>query len=179
MQERLGKLTGGVAVLKIGGASEVEVNELKDRINDAICATKAAAEEGIVIGGGVALLQASKELKDLKGNNLDQNTGIKIVAEALKIPCIAICKNAGLPGDLIAHQLLEQTNPRIGINAQTGEKCDLFEKGIIDPTKVVRTAIVGAVRVASLMLTTEAMVVNVPDEKDKKDNNHSHNEDMD
>ncbi len=124
-------------------------------------------------------MQASKELKDLKGKNLDQTTGIKIVAEALKIPCIAICKNAGLPGELIAHQLLEQTNPRIGINAQTGEKCDLFEKGIIDPTKVVRTAIVGAVRVSSLMLTTEAMVVNVPDDKDKKDNGHSHNEDMD
>ena len=109
---------------------------------------------------------------------MDQNTGIKIVAEALKIPCITICKNAGLPGELIAHQLLELDNNRIGINAQTGEKCDLFEKGIIDPTKVVRTAIVGAVRVASLMITTEAMVVNV-NEKDKTDSNEHSHDDMD
>ena len=152
---------------------------MKDRINDAICATKAAAEEGIVIGGGAALLYASRVLKDLKGTNIDQNTGIKIVAEALKIPCIAICKNAGLPGDLIAHQLLEQPNEKIGIDAQTGIKCDLFEKGIIDPTKVVRIAIIGAVRIASLMLTTEAMVVNAPEEKDNKGGDHSHDHDMD
>ena len=123
-------------------------------------------------------MQASRVLKDLKGKNMDQNTGIKIVAEALKIPCITICKNAGLPGELIAHQLLELDNNSIGINAQTGEKCDLFEKGIIDPTKVVRTAIVGAVRVASLMITTEAMVVNV-NEKDKTDSNEHSHDDMD
>ena len=100
---------------------------MKDRINDAICATKAAAEEGIVISGGVVLLYASRVIKDLKGTNMDQNTGIKIVAEALKITCITICKNAGLPGDLIVHQLLEQNNTKLWIDTQTGQKCYLFD----------------------------------------------------
>lgn len=167
-QERLAKLTGGVAILKVGGVSETEVNELKDRINDAICATKAAAEQGIVVGGGSALLYASRYIKDLQGANFDQNNGINIVRESLKTPVISICDNAGLKGELIAEQLLEQPNERLGVNAQTGDRVDMFKAGIIDPTKVVRTAIVGASRVASLMLTTEAMVVNIP--KEEKDN---------
>jgi chaperonin GroEL len=168
LEERLGKLTGGVAVLKVGGASEVEVNELKDRINDALCATRAAASEGIVSGGGTALLYASRILKDLKVENFDQQIGVKIVEEALKRPCIAICENAGLPGVLVANQLLEQPDENMGMDAQNGVKCNMIEAGIIDPTKVVRTAIVGAVRVASLMLTTEAMVVDEVKKEDKK-----------
>ena len=168
LDERIGKLTGGVAVLKVGGASEVEVNELKDRINDALCATRAAVSEGIVSGGGSALLFASRVLKDLKVDNFDQQIGVKIVEEALKRPCIAICENAGLPGVLIANQLLEQPDENMGMDAQIGVKCNMIEAGIIDPTKVVRTAIIGAVRVASLMLTTEAMVVDEVKKEDKK-----------
>jgi chaperonin GroEL len=148
---------------------------LKDRINDALCATRAAVSEGIVSGGGSALLYASRVLKDLKLDNFDQQIGVKIVEEALKRPCIAICENAGLPGVLIANQLLEQPDEHLGMDAQNGVKCNMIEAGIIDPTKVVRTAIVGAVRVASLMLTTEAMVVDEvkKEEKNKKTHNHS------
>jgi chaperonin GroEL len=167
LEERLGKLTGGVAVLKVGGASEVEVNELKDRINDALCATRAAVAEGIVPGGGCALLYASKVLKKVKIDNFDQQNGVNIVAESIKIPCIAICDNAGLSGILVANQLLQQDNQNLGMDAQAGQKCDMINAGIIDPTKVVRTAIVGAVRVASLMLTTEAMVVDEPKMEEK------------
>lgn len=143
---------------------------MKDRINDALCATRAAVSEGIVSGGGTALLYASKVLKDLKLENFDQQIGVKIVVEALKIPCIAICDNAGLPGVLIANQLLEQNDENMGMDAQTGVRCNMIDAGIIDPTKVVRTSLVGAVRVASLMLTTEAMVVDEQkkDEKNKK-----------
>ncbi len=167
LEERLAKLTGGVAVLKVGGASETEVNELKDRIQDALCATKAAVAEGIVSGGGTALLYASKILKNLKLENFDQQNGVNIVAEAIKQPCIAICDNAGLSGVLVANQLLEQSNENWGINAQTGEKCDMIKEGIIDPTKVVRTAIIGAVRVSSLMLTTEAMICDEQKKEEK------------
>jgi len=165
LEERLGKLTGGVAVLKVGGASETEVNEIKDLINDAICATKAAVAEGIVSGGGSALLYSSRLLQKVKLENSDQQYGVKIIAEACKVPCVTICDNAGLSGVLIANQLLEQQDEELGVNAQTGEKVNMIQAGIIDPTRVVRTAIVGAVRVASLMLTTEAMVV----EEQKKD----------
>ncbi len=172
LEERLAKLTGGVAVLKVGGASEVEVNELKDRINDALCATKAAVSEGIVPGGGTALLYASRTLKNVKLDNFDQQNGVNIVAEAIKQPCIAICNNAGLSGVLVANQLLEQPNENFGMDAQNGEKCDLIKAGILDPTKVVRTAIVGAVRVASLMLTTEAMVVDEPKKEEKSKRPH-------
>jgi chaperonin GroEL len=148
---------------------------LKDRINDALCATRAAVSEGIVSGGGTALLYASRVLKNLKLDNFDQQIGVKIVEEALKRPCIAICENAGLPGVLVASQLLEQPDENMGMDAQNGVKCNMIEAGIIDPTKVVRTAIVGAVRVSSLMLTTEAMVVDEvkKDEKNKKTHNHS------
>jgi chaperonin GroEL len=140
-----------------------------------MCATRAAASEGIVSGGGSALLYASRILKDLKVENFDQQIGVKIVEEALKRPCIAICENAGLPGVLIANQLLEQPDENMGMDAQNGVKCNMIEAGIIDPTKVVRTAIVGAVRVASLMLTTEAMVVDEVKKEDKK-KTHNHNE---
>jgi len=173
LQERLGKLTGGVAVLKIGGASEVEVNELKDRINDAICATKAAAEEGLSIGGGVALLNAQKCLNNVTGENADQNMGVKIVRNALRSPFMAICNNAGLDSAYLCPKLVDLNNESLGVDAQTGEICNLFDRGIVDPTKVVRSAIEGAVRIASLMITTEAMVV-IDDEKDKKKNSHDH-----
>ncbi len=168
LEERLAKLTGGVAVLKVGGASEVEVNELKDRIQDALCATRAAVSEGIVSGGGTALLYASRVLKQVRLENFDQQNGVNIVAEAIKNPCIAICDNSGLSGVLVANQLLEQPNEDLGMDAQSGEKVNMIDAGIIDPTKVVRTALVGAVRVASLMLTTEAMVVDEPKAKEEK-----------
>ena len=168
LNERLGKLTGGVAILKVGGASETEVNELKDRIDDAICATKAASAEGIVPGGGSALLYASKTLEDIKLPNLDMQYGVKIVKDALRAPCKAICDNAGLSGELISNQLLSQSNENVGIDAQTGKKGDMIKKGIIDPTKVVRTAVVGAVKISSMMLTTEAMIVDEVKKEDKK-----------
>ena len=168
LKERLGKLTGGVAILKVGGASETEVNELKDRIDDAICATKAASLEGIVPGGGSALLYASKVLDNIKLDNLDQEYGVKIVQNALKIPCKSICKNAGLSGELLSNQLLNQSNENLGVDAQTGRICNMIENGIIDPTKVVKTAIVGAVKITSMMLTTEAMIVDEPKREEKK-----------
>jgi chaperonin GroEL len=169
--ERLGRLTQGVAILKVGGASETEVNELKDRVNDAICATKAAVAEGIVPGGGVALLYATKVLADLKGENQGVQTGINIIKDALRVPCTAICNNAGDTGILIAAQLLQEGNVNKGYNALTGQYCDMLKSGIIDPTKVVRTAIVGASRVSSLMLTTEGMITEEPKkEEDSKSN---------
>ena len=158
MTERLGRLSNSVAILKVGGASETEVNELKDRCDDAICATRAAVSEGIVAGGGSALLFASKILANLKGSNQDEQTGINIIREALKIPCISISNNAGYNGSLVADQLLQGNDHNQGFNALTGKTEDMMKSGIIDPTKVVRTAIVGSCRVASLMLTTEGMI---------------------
>lgn len=176
LKERLGKLTGGVAILKVGGASETEVNELKDRIDDAICATKAASLEGIVPGGGSALLYASKVLDGIKLDNLDQQYGVKIVQNALKIPCKSICKNAGLSGELLSNQLLSQKDENLGVDAQTGKICNMIEKGIVDPTKVVKTAIVGAVKITSMMLTTEAMIVDEPKREEKRTGNKSESE---
>jgi chaperonin GroEL len=141
LQERLGRLTGGVAIIKVGGASEVEVSELKDRIEDALCATRAAHDEGIVPGGGVALLYASLKLKDIKGANFDQDIGIKIVREACKIPCKTICNNSGFEGSIVVDKLLEANVMTHGFDAALGEYCDLNHRGIIDPTKVVRTAL--------------------------------------
>lgn len=158
-QERLGKLTGGVAVIKVGGSSEVEVGELKDRIDDALCATRAAIDEGIVPGGGVALLNSIKALKDLKGENFDQNIGIKIIKEAIKMPAKIICNNAGFEGSVVVDKIQQEDNPNIGFDAHTGEYTDLIERGIIDPTKVVRTAIIDSAGIASLMITSEAMIV--------------------
>ena len=161
LQERLGRLTGGVAVIKVGGASEVEVSELKDRIEDALCATRAASDEGIVPGGGTALLYASRALKDVKGANFDQDIGIKIVKEACKIPCKTICSNSGFEGSIVVDKLLEANTKNHGFDASVGEYCDMTKRGIMDPTKVVRTAITDSCGVASLMITTEAMIVDV------------------
>ena len=168
LQERLGRLTEGVAILRVGGASETEVNELKDRVNDSICATKAASSEGIVSGGGTALLYTSRILENLKGKNQDEQTGINIIKDALRTPCEIICNNAGHNGALIASQLLQQPDTNLGFDAQKGIQVDLFNEGIIDPTKVVKTAIVSASRVASLMLTTEGMITEEPKEEDNK-----------
>jgi chaperonin GroEL len=162
LQERLAKLTGGVAVIKVGGSSEVEVGELKDRIQDALCATRAAYELGIVAGGGSALLYASQALDGLTGDNFDQGVGIDIVRKACKIPCRSICKNAGYEGSVIVDRLINQESKTLGYDASKGEFVDMMKAGIIDPTKVVKTALVDASGVASLMITTEAMVVEEP-----------------
>lgn len=162
LQERSGRLTGGVAVIKVGGASEVEVGELKDRIQDALCATRAAADEGIVAGGGSALLYASRRLEKLEGKNFDQNHGISIVATACRIPTKTICSNAGFEGSIVVDKLLSQDSSSFGFNAADGVYVDMKQAGIIDPTKVVRTALVDASGVASLMITTEAMIVELP-----------------
>jgi len=165
LQERLAKLSGGVAVIKVGGGSEVEVNEIKDRITDALNATRAAVEEGIVPGGGTALLNASKALLNLDLQNFDQNIGVKIVRVACRLPTKTIAENAGVEGDVVVGKVLEGTDPNFGYNAQTGVYEDLVKAGIIDPHKVVRTALVDAASVAGLMTTTEAMIV---DEKVEK-----------
>jgi chaperonin GroEL len=162
-QERLGKLTGGVAVIKVGGSSEVEVSELKDRIDDALCATRAAIDEGIVPGGGVALLSSSKVLDGVKGDNFDQDIGIKIVRQACMIPCKIICQNAGFEGSVIVDKLLNSDNVNYGFDAAKGEFTDLIVRGVMDPAKVVRTALVDSAGIASLMITTEAMVVEKKD----------------
>ncbi|KAM0941956.1 putative chaperonin Cpn60/TCP-1 family, groEL-like apical domain superfamily [Dioscorea sansibarensis] len=165
LQERLAKLSGGVAVLKIGGASEAEVGEKKDRVTDALNATKAAVEEGIVPGGGVALLYASKELDKLQTANFDQKIGVQIIQNALKTPVHAIASNAGVEGAVVVGKLLEQDNPDLGYDAAKGEYVDMVKSGIVDPLKVIRTALVDAASVASLMTTTEAIVVELPKEE--------------
>ncbi|XP_062908006.1 60 kDa heat shock protein, mitochondrial isoform X2 [Mobula hypostoma] len=165
LNERLAKLSDGVAVLKIGGTSDVEVNEKKDRVTDALNATRAAVEEGIVLGGGCALLRCIPALEALKPINEDQKIGIEIVSKALKIPAITIVKNAGAEGSLIVEKIL-QSPPDIGYDAMAGEFVKLVEKGIIDPTKVVRTALMDAAGVASLLATAEGVVTELP--KDDK-----------
>ncbi|KAI8545795.1 hypothetical protein RHMOL_Rhmol07G0065800 [Rhododendron molle] len=157
LQERLAKLSGGIAVLKIGGASETEVSEKKDRVTDALNATKAAVEEGIVPGGGVALLYASKELDLLPTANFDQKIGVQIIQNALKTPAYTIASNAGVEGAVVVGKLLEQHDPDLGYDAAKGEYVDMVMAGIIDPLKVIRTALVDAASVSSLMTTTEAM----------------------
>ncbi|KAL8447964.1 hypothetical protein Emag_004162 [Eimeria magna] len=163
LQERLARLTGGVAVIKVGGASEVAVGEAKDRIQDALCATRAAVEEGIVPGGGVALLYASQGLKDLKVENAEQKVGVEIVQKACQVPCKLIADNAGHEGAVVVGNLLRHKDPNLGFNAQTGEYVNMIQAGIIDPTKVVKTALSDAASVASLMATTEAAVVDAPE----------------
>merc|ERR1719188_2445571 len=158
MKERLAKLSGGVAVIKVGGASEVEVNEVKDRLNDALNATRAALEEGIVPGGGTALLHATKKLESEKLENFDQQVGIDSIKAALKQPCIQIATNAGHEGAVVVQTLRNSDDLKLGFNAQTGEHVDMIKAGIIDPTKVVRTALADAASVASLMTTTEAII---------------------
>lgn len=162
LKERLAKLSGGVAVLKIGGASEVEVGEKKDRVTDALNATKAAVEEGIVPGGGVALLYASKELEKLHTANFDQKIGVQIIQNALKAPVQIIASNAGVEGAVVVGKLLEQHNHDLGYDAAKGEYVDMLKAGIVDPLKVIRTALVDAASVSSLLTTTEAVVVEHP-----------------
>src|SRR5580692_4776451 len=162
LQERLAKLAGGVAVIRVGGATEVEVKEKKDRVDDALHATRAAVEEGIVPGGGVALLRASEQLKRIKTANDDQKTGVEIVRKALSAPARQIAINAGEDGSVIVGKILEKDQYSYGFDSQTGEYVNLISKGIIDPTKVVRVAIQNAASIAGLLITTEAMVAEVP-----------------
>ncbi|RYE44438.1 MAG: chaperonin GroEL [Hyphomicrobiales bacterium] len=162
LQERLAKLAGGVAVIRVGGSTEVEVKEKKDRVDDAMHATRAAVEEGILPGGGVALLRAVKALEALKPDNADQRTGIDIVRRAIQSPARQIALNAGEDGSIIVGKLLENSDYAHGWNAQTGEYGDLYQWGIIDPAKVVRTAIEDAASVAGLLITTEAMIAEKP-----------------
>jgi chaperonin GroEL len=165
LQERLGKLTHGVAVLKVGGASEVEVQEKKDRVVDALNATRAAVEEGIVAGGGSALLHASKVLENLRGANMSQNTGIALIKNAIRIPTQTIADNAGVAGAVVVGKLLETADTAIGYDAQNEKYTDMFKAGIIDPMKVVRTALLDASSVSSLMTTTECIVTDLPEKK--------------
>jgi chaperonin GroEL len=165
LQERLAKLAGGVAVIKVGGATEVEVKERKDRVDDAMHATRAAVEEGIVPGGGTALVKAIANLEKLTGENDDQNVGINIVRRAIQAPARQIANNAGADGAVIVGKLLEEKSDTIGYNAQKGEFEDLIKAGVIDPTKVVRSALQNAASVAGLLITTEAMVGELPEPK--------------
>ena len=165
LQERLAKLAGGVAVIKVGGATEVEVKERKDRVDDAMHATRAAVEEGIVPGGGTALVKAIANLEKLTGENDDQNVGVNIVRRAIQAPARQIANNAGADGAVIVGKLLEEKSDTIGYNAQKGEFEDLIKAGVIDPTKVVRSALQNAASVAGLLITTEAMVGELPEPK--------------
>ena len=169
LQERLAKLAGGVAVIKVGGATEVEVKERKDRVDDALHATRAAVEEGIVPGGGVALLRAIKALESLKADNEDQKTGISIVRKALQAPSRQIFTNAGEDGSVIVGKILENATYAFGFNAQSGAYGDLVSQGVIDPAKVVRCALQDAASVAGLLITTEAMIAELP----KKESAHA------
>jgi chaperonin GroEL len=165
LQERLAKLAGGVAVIKVGGSTEVEVKEKKDRVDDALNATRAAVEEGIVPGGGVALMRTLKTLDSLKSANDDQKVGINIVRKALQAPARQIAENAGEDGAVVAGKILDSKDYAFGYNAQTGEYGDLVKQGVIDPAKVVRTALQDAASVAGLLVTTEAMVAEKPKPK--------------
>jgi chaperonin GroEL len=165
LQERLAKLAGGVAVIKVGGASEIEVKERKDRVDDALHATRAAVEEGIVPGGGTALLYATKALEGLKGENDDQTRGIDIIRKALQSPLRQIAENSGHDGAVVAGKLIDGNDPTLGFNAQTEVYENLVKAGVIDPTKVVRAALQDAASVAGLLITTEATIAEVPDDK--------------
>jgi chaperonin GroEL len=162
LQERLAKLAGGVAVIRVGGATEVEVKEKKDRVDDALHATRAAVEEGILPGGGVALLRAAKALDAVAVDNPDQRYGVDIVRRAIEAPARQIAENAGSEGSIVVGKLREKTDFAFGWNAQTGEYGDLYTQGVIDPAKVVRTALQDAASVAGLLVTTEAMVAEKP-----------------
>ncbi|WP_050525024.1 chaperonin GroEL [Pseudorhodobacter wandonensis] len=162
LQERVAKLAGGVAVIRVGGMSEIEVKERKDRVDDALNATRAAVQEGVVVGGGVALVQAGKALLGLEGANADQTNGINIVRKALEAPLRQIAQNAGVDGSVVAGKVRESNDPKFGYNAQTDEYGDMFKFGVIDPAKVVRTALQDAASVASLLITTEAMIADKP-----------------
>ncbi|WP_417262577.1 chaperonin GroEL [Celeribacter sp.] len=162
LQERVAKLAGGVAVIRVGGMTEVEVKERKDRVDDALNATRAAVQEGIVVGGGVALVQAGKGLEGLKGDNADQDAGIAIVRRAIEAPLRQIAENAGVDGAVVAGKVRESSDLAFGFNAQTEEYGDMFKFGVIDPAKVTRTALEDAASIAGLLITTEAMVAEKP-----------------
>src|SRR5262249_5503381 len=165
LQERLAKLAGGVAVIKVGGATEVEVKEKKDRVEDALNATRAAVEEGIVPGGGVALLRAKKAVGRITNDNADVQAGINIVLKALEAPLRQIVENAGVEGSIVVGKILENKSETFGFDAQNEDYVDMVAKGIIDPAKVVRTALQDAASVAGLLVTTEAMVAELPKDK--------------
>ena len=162
LQERVAKLAGGVAVIRVGGMTEVEVKERKDRVDDALNATRAAVQEGVIVGGGVALVQAGKALEGLEGANSDQNAGITIVRKAIEAPLRQIAENAGVDGAVVAGKVRESTDSTFGFNAQTEEYGDMFSFGVIDPAKVTRTALEDAASIAGLLITTEAMVADKP-----------------
>jgi chaperonin GroEL len=176
LQERLARLAGGVALIRVGGATEMDVREKKDRVDDAMNATRAAVEEGILPGGGVALLRASRALAKLKNDNDDQKAGIEIVRRAITWPARQIAINAGVDGSVVIAKILEKENNAYGYDAQTGEYGDLVSKGIIDPVKVVRAALQGAASVAGLLITTEAMVAELPGPPPPKLPGHDHDE---
>jgi chaperonin GroEL len=165
LQERLAKLAGGVAVIRVGGSTEIEVKERKDRVDDALNATRAAVQEGVVVGGGAALLHASKALKGMKGANSDQEAGIQIVRRAIQSPLRQIAENAGVDGAVVAGKVMDSKDEKFGFDAQEERYGDLMKWGIIDPTKVVRTALEDAASVAGLLITTEAMVADKPEPK--------------
>jgi chaperonin GroEL len=165
LQERLAKLAGGVAVIRVGGATEIEVKEKKDRVDDALNATRAAVEEGVVPGGGVALLRAKAAVAKLKSDNADEQAGINIVLKALESPIRQIVENAGGEGSIVVGKITDNKSQTYGFNAQNDEYVDMLEAGIVDPAKVVRTALQDAASVAGLLITTEAMVAEVPKEK--------------
>jgi chaperonin GroEL len=162
LQERLAKLAGGVAVIRVGGSTEVEVKEKKDRVDDAMHATKAAVEEGIVPGGGVALLRARAAIGKLTGENADEQAGISIVLKAIESPVRQIAENAGVEGSVVVGKILENKSPNFGFDAQTEQYVDMLGAGIVDPAKVVRVALQDAASIAGLMITTEAMVAERP-----------------
>ena len=164
LQERLAKLAGGVAVIKVGGATEVEVKERKDRVDDALNATRAAVEEGVVIGGGCALLNAIKALKKVNVANDDQQVGVDIVRRSLQSPVRQIVENAGFDGAVVAGKLQESKDANRGFDAQNEKYVDMFRAGIVDPTKVVRAALEDAASVAGLLITTEVMVADMPED---------------
>jgi len=169
LQERLAKLSGGVAILKVGGATEVEVKERKDRVEDALHATRAAMKEGIVAGGGSALLHAGRVLEKMKGANEDQTTGINIIKRVVRSPIRQIAENAGMDGAVVANEVYTKNDASYGYNAQTNEYCDMFKAGIVDPAKVVRTALQDASSIAGLLITTEACII-----EKKEESAHSH-----
>ena len=165
LQERVAKLAGGVAVIRVGGMTEIEVKERKDRVDDALNATRAAVQEGVVVGGGVALVQGGKALEGMEGGNADQNAGIAIVRRALEAPMRQIAENAGVDGAVVAGKVRESDDKSFGFNAQTEEYGDMFKFGVIDPAKVVRTALEDAASIAGLLITTEAMIAEKPEPK--------------
>ena len=166
LQERVAKLAGGVAVIRVGGMTETEVKERKDRVDDALNATRAAVQEGIVVGGGVSLVQGAKSLEGLTGANTDQNAGVMIVRKALETPLRQIAENAGVDGSVVAGKIRESDDLKFGYNAQTDEYGDMFSFGVIDPAKVVRTALEDAASIAGLLITTEAMIADKPQKEE-------------